>query len=98
MKALIAIALVATSTPVIAFAAADGNGASQAREQRVCTRLPARAGSRSAQRICLTEAQWAARVGPDWRQVISGRLIEDDLEMVGARTKSAGSDAGVFPN
>ena len=85
MKVIIAVALVATSLPVhAATAAAPG---SNAQERRVCTQVAgSRAGSRmTPRRICRTAAQWQEALGPDWRQHLTGRNLQDDMEALQAR-------------
>jgi hypothetical protein len=42
----------------------------------------------SARRICLTESRWQQRLGPDWRQILTGRNVEDDMDALGPRTRS----------
>jgi hypothetical protein len=62
MKALIAIALFATSAPVLAAAAGENTGAGQPKQERmICRRIEALSGSHvSRTRICHTAAQWRA--------------------------------------
>jgi len=90
MRALTAAALLITSAPALAFAgSAVASGADDAeRQRRVCTRIERYGGSRiSHQRVCLTEAQWRERLGPDWRQQLTGRNPEDDFEGLDSRTR-----------
>ncbi|HYD12261.1 MAG TPA: hypothetical protein VEC11_05390 [Allosphingosinicella sp.] len=98
MKMLVAVALVATSFPVVttAAAAAGGNDSS-ANERRVCTQpARARAGSRmSPRRVCRTEAQWRDALGPDWRQLLSGRTLEGDQDLLGQRSSPNVDHRGV---
>ncbi len=88
MKMLIAVALIATSVPVLATSASAREGESASRERRVCTQAAAaRAGSRmSPRRVCRTAAQWQAALGADWRQHISGRYLEDEMDSLQARS------------
>ena len=99
MKTLIAVALVATSFPVYAAATTreDGNAA---RERRVCTEVTtARAGSRMGpRRICRTPEQWREALGPDWRQHISGRSVQEDYDALQVRSSPVDSSSvGVAP-
>jgi hypothetical protein len=86
MKALLAIAFIASSVAVSAPARADGSGDSAAKpksEKKVCTRLEHRGASRLAyQRVCLTENEWRTRLGADWREILAGRSAYDDMEKV----------------
>jgi len=84
MKALLAIAIVMTSSTAFAAAEAQTEAAS-ARERKVCTRIERRSQSRvPARRICLTPSEWRDRLGPDWRQNLAGgNSAEDDLEAIG---------------
>ncbi|MEA3030621.1 MAG: hypothetical protein QOJ53_2382 [Sphingomonadales bacterium] len=88
MKALIVLALAATAGPAIAAGSADRDEASATRDQRFCTRIERRSGSRMAyQRVCLTQAEWRERLGADWRQHLTGRpSIEEQLDSLEART------------
>ena len=97
MKMLVAVALVATSGPVAVTAAAASSGNENvASERRLCTQAArGRAGSRMApRRICRTAAQWQAALGPDWRQHVSGRYLEDDMDSLEARTSPVGESIG----
>jgi hypothetical protein len=88
MKALIAIALVATSVPALA-AAEEGQTASSSREKKLCTRVERRGGSRIAlSRVCLTAAEWRERLGPDWREHMSGTpSVEEQMADVETKTR-----------
>ena len=89
MKMLVAVALAATSIPVAATAAAPAGGNdTTASERRVCAQTAtARSGSRmNPRRVCRTPAQWQAALGPDWRQHISGRYVEDDMDTLSVRS------------
>ncbi len=87
MKMLVAIALVATSVSVTATAAVAAGNDNTASERRVCTQVAqARAGSRmTPRRLCRTPAQWQEALGPDWRQHVSGRYLEDELDALQTR-------------
>jgi hypothetical protein len=84
MKALIAIALLATSAPVFAASAAGGNDA----DRRICTRVELQSGSRmSYRRICKTPSEWRQQLGADWRQHLTGRRsIEEDMQTLDAQS------------
>lgn len=99
MKTLIAVALVATSFPVFAAAATAGNSP-ETRERRVCAQVgTARSGTRmSARRICRTPAQWQEALGPDWRQHLSGRNVQDDFEALQTRASPVGQTGGIQPS
>ena len=87
MKTLIAVALAATSLPVITSTAAARESSSASGERQVCTQLTIRAGSRmSGRRICRTPSQWREALGPDWRSRISGRNQQDDMEALVVRS------------
>lgn len=90
MKALIVLALAATAGPAIAAGSAEGDQASATREQRHCTRIERRSGSRMAyQRVCLTHAEWRERLGADWRQHLTGRpSVEEQLDDLDARNST----------
>ncbi len=96
MKLLVAIALCATSFPVLATPASAASDSS-ANARRVCTQLSqARAGSRMGpRRVCRTEAQWRDALGPDWRQLLSGRTLEDDQDTLAQRSSVGGDQGGV---
>lgn len=91
MKLFVSVALFATSFPVIATTASAAQG--NAQERRVCTQVAAaRAGSRMApRRICKTAAQWQEALGADWRQRLTGRNYQDDMEALQARTTAVDS-------
>jgi hypothetical protein len=100
MKMLIAVALVATSFPVLATAASAREGDSASRERRVCTQVSsARAGSRmSARRVCRTAAEWREALGPDWRQHLSGFTgLQDDYDAVRQRSAPEDLNQGIQP-
>lgn len=84
MKApLVALfAVAAASTP--ALADPDPNESLVVQGERpVCTRVQLRGASRiSYQRVCRTPAEWRARLGPDWRQSLSGSSPESDMDTV----------------
>lgn len=88
MKALIAIAMAATSMPAVA-AASGSEQAEAPRERKVCTQIQRRSQSRvPARRVCLTATQWQDRYGPDWRQVLSGNTTpEDDYDAADVRSR-----------
>jgi hypothetical protein len=90
MKALIVLALAATAGPAIAAGSGDRDEASSARQQRHCTRIQTRSGSRMAyQRVCLTAAEWRERLGPDWRQGLSGRpSVDEQLDELAVRSST----------
>jgi hypothetical protein len=96
MKKLIIAALVATSFPALTSTATAAEGSS-ARERRHCVQTgAARAGSRmTARRICRTAAQWQDALGPDWRQRLTGRSVQDDLDTVAARSLVAVDDTSL---
>ena len=97
MKAILAVAVLVTSAPAVAVAAADEDSARPQRERRVCTQVQRYGGSRVAyQRVCLTEAEWRERLGPDWRQRLAGRSPDDDLDGVDARTREWSNVDGFY--
>ena len=90
MKLIAATALVLTSSSLMAVSAAAFDTTPGAREHRVCTQIQRRGGSRLAyQRLCLTETEWRARLGTDWRQVLAGRSPEDDIAGLDAMSRSS---------
>jgi len=96
MKALMAIALIATSTSAFAVGADEEETRKAGSDRRICTRVEQRNSSSrlTTRRICATEAEWRERLGPDWRQQLAGRdTVEDDIDAVDARTR-AFSDVG----
>ena len=98
MKTLIAVALVATSFPVMASSAvARSDNASG--DRRVCTQVTIRAGSRmSGRRICRTAAEWREALGPDWRQHLAGYDgLQDQYDSMMARTSPDGETHGIQP-
>ena len=87
MKALIALAVAVTGAPALA-ASADNEASASQTDRRICTRIERRGGSRLAyQRVCLTEAEWRDRLGPDWRMRLTGRNPEDDVEAADFRSR-----------
>ena len=90
MKATVILAMLLTSAPAVVIAASDERSAGSERQRRICTRIERQGNSRLAsQRVCLTEAQWRERLGPDWRQHLAGTPnLEDDMDSVDNRTKS----------
>ena len=100
MKMLIAVALVATSFPLMTTAAAAGENDGTARERRVCAQVAqARAGSHmTARRICRTAAQWREALGPDWRQYLGGaRDVQETMDGVTMRSARQ-SNPAIAPN
>lgn len=90
MKAVLAVAIAVTGAPLIAAPSADDQASSASSGRKVCTRVERRGGSRLAyQRVCLTEAQWRERFGPDWRIRLSGRNPEEDVEAADLRSRDA---------
>ena len=88
LKAVLAFALAVTGAPALAAAGSDDEAANADSGRRVCTRVQRRGGSRLAyQRVCLTEAEWRERLGPDWRIQLSGRSPDEDVDGVGVRTR-----------
>jgi len=84
MKALIVaiFALAATATPALAEPQQNESLVVQG-ERPVCTRVQLRGASRiSYQRVCRTPAEWRQRLGPDWRQALSGSSPDTDLDSV----------------
>jgi hypothetical protein len=86
MKGLILFTVGAFSSVLVA-ATADGK-APDSGPPTICTQveLLTRTG-RTNRRVCLTAAQWRARLGPDWSQNLSGRSVEDDMDLVYLRAK-----------
>ncbi|HTU13485.1 MAG TPA: hypothetical protein VMG08_21525 [Allosphingosinicella sp.] len=97
MKVIVAVALIATSMPVLATSAAAREGAS---ERRVCTQVSGgRAGSRMGpRRVCRTPDEWRQALGPDWRQHLTGASgVQDDYEALRARAAPEDLNAGIQP-
>lgn len=93
MKALIIIAIAATSVPAFAAGSSDDDGAS--RERRVCTQPAVRGGSRMTRRTCRTPAEWRERLGPDWRQHLAGASgLQDDYDAMQARMVAVNESIG----
>ena len=85
MKLLLVLATLIGGAPAFAEPAANIHYG-DAPATRICALFPHRRdGSR---RICLTATQWQARLGPDWRQLLTGRNAEDDLAVLGPRTRA----------
>jgi hypothetical protein len=100
MKMLVAVALVATSLPVLTATAFARDGDSASGERRVCTNVAVRAGSRmSGRRVCKSAAEWRGLLGADWRQRLAGYTgTQDDYDAVQARgTASYDGTGGVAP-
>jgi hypothetical protein len=100
MKSLVALALVASSAPVLATPSASPEEASPARDHRICTRIQRRGATRMArQRICLTAAEWRERYGADWRQNLGGApLPEDAMDDLDTRTRRVETAPTLGPN
>lgn len=79
MKALIAVAVVITSMPVLA-AASDEPGAEAKQERKICRRVGVAASQTrlGRQRVCMTAAQWRAR---------SDMSVDDAMDSLGPRTR-----------
>jgi hypothetical protein len=86
MKALVLLAVVVTGAPALAASAGDAQALALSRAERVCAVFQQRRSG--ARRICLTTSAWQDRLGPDWRQILTGRNAEDDLDALGPRTRS----------
>ena len=100
MKLLVAVALVATSLPVLATTASARDGESASGERRHCTNVTVRAGSRmSGRRICKTPSEWRQVLGADWRQRLAGYTgTQDDYEALQARgSASYDGSGGIAP-
>ena len=85
MKAILVLAVAVTGAPVLALSAGGAHAASASAE-RVCALFPQR--RTSARRICLSVSAWQDRLGPDWRQILTGRNAEDDFDALGPRLRS----------
>ena len=91
MKALVAVAILITSAPLVAAAAEDG-ASSAPKERLICRR---RAGAPSSdsrlgsQRICRTAAQW--------RQ-ISDTSVDDSMDNLAPATQAISSPADGYSN
>lgn len=56
---------------------------------RVCATVEVQHRSgHSNRRVCFTEAEWRRRLGNDWRSVLSGRSLDDDLDALDLRTRN----------
>jgi len=100
MKKFVAVALVATSLPLLATAAAASDNDGAASQRRVCTQVAqARAGSHMGpRRICRTPSQWREALGPDWRQHLSGaQSVQDEYDAMTARMSPDDSTHGQQP-
>jgi hypothetical protein len=100
MKTFVAVALIATSFPVLATSASARDGDSASRERRVCTQVSsARAGSRmSARRICRTPTEWREALGPDWRLHLAGSTgLQDDYDALRQRAAPEDLNPGIQP-
>ncbi len=86
MKSLVLLAVVVTGAPALAASAGEARASSLSRAERVCAVFQQRRAG--ARRICLTTSAWQDRLGPDWRQILTGRNAEDDLDALGPRTRS----------
>jgi hypothetical protein len=97
MKVLIAVALAATSVPVLTTTAAARGDESASNERRVCTQITVRAGSRmSGRRVCRTPTQWREALGPDWRQHLAGFTgLQDDYEALRVRAAPEDLNPGI---
>lgn len=84
MKALLALAVLFTGSAAVA-APADAESPSSSEASRICVLFQQERGP--SRRICLTASEWQARFGPDWRQHLSGRNVEDDLALLGTLTR-----------
>ena len=84
MRSLVLLAVVVTGVPALAASAGDAQASSRA--ETVCALFQQRRSG--ARRICLTTSAWQDRLGPDWRQILTGRNAEDDLDALGPRTRS----------
>jgi hypothetical protein len=79
MKALVAIAIVTTSVPVVAWAAGETSEAVN-QERRICRTIRGGGSStRIERRLCLTRAQWNAR---------HDTSADDEMSDVDVRTKT----------
>lgn len=88
MKVVVALAVLMAAAPAVAESSSDDESARSERQRRVCTRIERYSGSRmSFQRVCMTEAEWRERLGPDWRQRLAGRSPEDDLGGLDGRSR-----------
>jgi hypothetical protein len=86
--AFLGLAVVLTGTPALAASGSGEEAAGTRSERKICTQIQRRGGSRLAyQRVCLTEAEWRERLGPDWRIQLTGRSPEDDAEGVDMRAR-----------
>ena len=85
MKACLILAIGLASVPSLAASAGE-ELISSAPVPRVCVMFPDR--RTSSRRICLTSSQWQARLGPDWRQIVTGRNFEDDMDALSVRTRN----------
>jgi hypothetical protein len=84
MKFLLVPALLMSGAAASAASAESALFASEPATRICALSQQRRDGSR---RICLTPSQWQARLGPDWRQVLTGRNAEDDVATLAPRTR-----------
>ena len=98
MKALLFFALAATTVTIAATAPSAAAAAdNSSRERRICTRIELRGASRMPyRRVCLTEAQWRERYGPDWRESLSGNSPQDDLSEVDTLSRETNGTSGLM--
>ena len=88
LKAVLTLALTITAAPALAATGGERGASSSDSGGKICTRIQRRGGSRLAyQRVCLTQAEWRNRLGPDWRMQLSGRNPEEDFESADFRSR-----------
>lgn len=101
MRALVVLAVIATSMPALAAMSQEGESAKAPRDRKVCTRIQQRGASRlPSRRVCLTEAEWRQRLGADWRLALrggAGRSVEDDTNRLSVITRPTTGVAGQGP-
>lgn len=86
MRSLVLLAVAVTGAPALVASAGEARASSRPGPETVCALFQQRRSG--ARRICLTTSAWQDRLGPDWRQILTGRNAEDDLDALGPRTRS----------
>ena len=82
MKTLFAILLIATSIPAAPSLASERDIEVKGKKlKKICTPVRHKGGSRlSSARVCLTEDQWRAKLGSDWKSLLAGANVTEDLD------------------
>lgn len=87
MNIVTLMALLQTAAPLLAPVYTDADGASRPGQVCALVEVQHRSGHFN-RRVCLTDAEWRRRLGNDWRSVLSGRSLDDDLDALEVRTRN----------